>query len=155
MAIIRRSPLSELAHWEPFREVERLQSEMNRLFEQFMPTGNGHLTSVDFMPSAEIDESPSEFHLKLEVPGMEADDIEVEVTDNRVTVKGERKSESKTEEEGLIRSEFHYGKFERSMALPGKVEAEGVKAEYKNGVLNLTVPKVAEAEKKSVKVSVS
>lgn len=155
MAIIRKSPLSELAHWEPFREVERLQTEMNRLFEQLMPTGNGPLHSVDFMPSAEIEESPSEFYLKLEVPGMDAEDIRVEVADNLVTVRGDRKSESKSEENGLIRSEFHYGRFERSLALPGKVDAEAVKAAYKNGVLNLTLPKVAETEKTAIKVSVA
>ena len=154
MKLVRRSPLSELAHWEPFREVERLQDEMNRLFERFTPLSEGSIASIDFMPSAEVDESSSEYHLKLEVPGMEAKDIEVEVTGKSVTIKGERKSESKTEDAGLIRSEFQYGKFERMLSLPGEVEAEKVKAEYKNGVLSLTLPKIPEDGKKPFKVNI-
>jgi HSP20 family protein len=157
MTLTRKSPLSELAHWEPFRDIERLQEEMNHLFERFMPAGEdrGRSSGIDFMPSAEMAETPEVIYLKLEVPGMEAKDIDVEVSDDVITISGERKSETKSEVGGVTRSEFQYGKFERIMSLPARVAAEGVKADYAQGILSLTLPKAPAAEKKTVKVNIS
>jgi HSP20 family protein len=86
---------------------------------------------------------------------MEAKDLNVEVTDSFISVKGERKSESKTEEKGMVRSEFHYGKFERRIPLPAHVQTDKVQAECKNGLLSLTLPKVEAEQRKAVKVNVS
>ena len=146
-----------LIRWEPFREVESLQKEMNRLFERLVPTdvGNGEKMGLSFIPAAEITETPEAVQLKLETPGMEAKDLNVEVTADSLTINGERKSEIKTEEEGFTRTEFRYGKFHRVIPLPVRVDNTNVIAEYKDGILNLTLPKAEEEKNKVVKVSIS
>lgn len=154
MAITQRDPLEELVHWEPFRDVSSLQREMNRLFDRFLPSSNGEMRSLTFIPSAEMEETNDAVHLKLEVPGMEARDLDVQVTEEWVAIKGERKSESKSEEKGVVRSEFHYGKFERKIPLPAHIQTDHVQAECKNGVLILTLPKVESEQQKSVKVNI-
>ena len=146
-----------LIRWEPFREVESLQKEMNRLFDRLVPTdvGNGEKMGLSFIPAAEITETPEAVQIKLEIPGMEAKDLNLEVTANSLTINGERKSEIKTEEEGFTRTEFRYGKFHRVIPLPVRVDNNNVTAEYKDGILNLTLPKAEEEKNKVVKVSIS
>ncbi|MCA2656408.1 MAG: Hsp20/alpha crystallin family protein [Microcystis sp. M015S2] len=146
-----------LIRWEPFREVESLQKEMNRLFDRLVPTdvGNGEKMGLSFIPAAEITETPEAVQLKLEIPGMEAKDLNVEVTADSLTINGERKSEIKTEEEGFTRTEFRYGKFHRVVPLPVQVDNNNVTAEYKDGILNLTLPKAEEEKNKVVKVSIN
>ena len=146
-----------LIRWEPFREVESLQKEMNRLFDRLVPTdaGNGEKMGLSFIPAAEITETPEAVQIKLEIPGMEAKDLNLEVTANSLTINGERKSEIKTEEEGFTRTEFRYGKFHRVIPLPVQVDNNNVTAEYKDGILNLTLPKAEEEKNKVVKVSIS
>jgi HSP20 family protein len=146
-----------LIRWEPFREVESLQKEMNRLLDRIVPTdvGNGEKVGLSFIPAAEMTETPEAVQLKLEIPGMEAKDLNVEVTADSLTINGERKSEIKTEEEGFTRTEFRYGKFHRVIPLPVQVDNNNVAAEYKDGILNLTLPKAEEEKNKVVKVSIS
>ncbi len=155
MAIIHRDPLEEMTHWEPFRGIEGLQREINRLFDRLLPSGNGEIRSLTFVPLAEMEETDDAIHLKLEVPGMESKDLTVEVTEESIAIKGERKSESKTEAKGVVRSEFHYGKFERRIPLPAHIQTDKVQATCKNGMLSLTLPKVESEQRKSVKVAVS
>jgi len=80
--------------------------------------------------------------------------LDVQVTEDTVSIKGERKSETKTEEKGIVRSEFHYGKFERVIPLPTHIQTDKVQAEYKNGILTLTLPKSESEKQKFVKVNV-
>ena len=145
-----------LVRWEPLREFVGLQRDMNRLFDSLARTGDGGLGSnIAFMPAAEIQETPEAIQLKLEVPGMEAQDLDVQVTAEAVSINGDRKSETKTEEKSVTRSEFRYGSFRRVIPLPARIKNDQVQAEYKNGVLSLNLPK-AEAEKnKVVKVNLS
>ena len=145
-----------LIRWEPFREIDSLQKEMNRLFDTLAPTsfGNGEKTGLSFIPAAEITETPEALHLKLEIPGIEAKDLNVEVTADSLTVNGERKSESKTEEGGVTRTEFRYGKFYRQIPLPVRVNNANTIADYKDGILNITLPKLEEDKNKVVKVSI-
>ena len=144
-----------LIRWEPFREVESLQKEMNRLLDRIVPTdvGNGEKMGLSFIPAAEMTETPEAVQLKLEIPGMEAKDLNLEVTADSLTINGERKSEIKTEEEGFTRTEFRYGKFHRVIPLPVQVDNTNVAAEYKDGILNLTLPKAEEEKNKVVKVN--
>ena len=146
-----------LIRWEPFREVESLQKEMNRLFDRLVPTdvGDGEKMGLSFIPAAEMTETPEAVQLKLEIPGMEAKDLNLEVTADSLTINGERKSEIKTEEEGFTRTEFRYGKFHRVIPLPVRVDNNNVTAEYKDGILNLTLPKAEEEKNKVVKVSIN
>lgn len=135
-----------LIRWEPFREIDALQKEMNRLFDNLAPREQAELA---FMPAAEMTETPEAVLLKLEVPGMEAKDLDIQVTADALTISGERKSETKTEKEGMTRTEFRYGQFRRTIPLPVRIENTQVTAEYKDGILSLTLPK-AEAEKNKV-----
>ncbi len=104
------------------------------------------------MPSAEMDETDAEIHLKFEVPGMTADDLDIEITDTAVIVRGERKSESKTEENNITRSEFQYGRFERIVPLPSHIVKDDVSAEYSSGILRLVLPKSEVQATKTVKI---
>jgi len=103
-----------LVRWEPFREIETLQRQMNRLFDELMPTAREASNGIAFVPPAEMEETPDAIHLKLEVPGMNANDLDVQVSAEAVSITGERKSETKTEEKGMTRSEFRYGQELRS-----------------------------------------
>jgi HSP20 family protein len=139
-----------LIRWEPFREIDTLQREMNRLFDSLTPTTpNGENVGVAFIPPAEMHETPEAIHLKLEVPGMEPKDLDVQVTAEAIAISGDRKSETKTQEKGMTRTEFRYGQFRRVIPLPTRIQNDKVQAEYKNGILSLTLPK-AEAEKNKV-----
>ena len=155
MAITRWRPFGSIERWEPLGEFNMLRKEMNNLLEQFTSSLPIDDRELAFIPSAEIDETESEIHLKLEVPGMQADDLDVEVMDDAVLIKGERKSESKTEENGSFRSEFHYGKFERMIPMPSQIVKDQVVAEYKDGLLSLNIPKSEEKSEETVKVKIS
>lgn len=148
-------PFGKVDSWEPFGEIDTLRKEMNNLLEQFTSNLPNNGDGLAFMPSAEMDETEKEICLKLEVPGIQANDLDIEVMDDSVSIKGERKSESKIEANGKFHSEFHYGKFERLIPLPAHVAKDQVVAEYKDGVLSLTIPKTEETVKESVKVPVS
>lgn len=142
-----------LIRWEPFREIESLQREMNRLFDSLTPSENGDLTTVAFVPAAEMHETPHSIELRLEIPGMDAKDIDVRVTEQAVAVTGERQSETKAEQGGMTRSEFRYGKFQRVIPLPTRIQNTQVKADYKDGVLSLSLPKAEEEKNKVFKVN--
>lgn len=142
-----------LIRWKPFSEIDSLQREMNSLFDSLVPTTNDRLSS-GFVPAAEMEETPEAIHLKLEVPGMDAKDIDIQVSAESISISGERKEESKTEEKGMTRSEFRYGSFSRVIPLPSRVKNTNVDAEYKDGILNVTLPKAEEEKNKVVKVNI-
>ncbi len=143
-----------IVRFSPWREIDSLQKEMNSLFDTFAPTFNGEEKGIAFTPAAEMHENHNAIDLKLEIPGLEAKDLDVQVTAEAVAIKGERHQESKTEEQGMTRSEFRYGAFQRIISLPARVQNDQVKADYKDGILHLHLPK-AEAEKnKVVKVNI-
>lgn len=161
MSIVLRDPLRSFERmyplgWEPFQELESLRREMDRMFGRLMPISkrDGE-KSLTFMPSAEMDETDQEIHLKFELPGLDAKDLDIEVTKDAVYIRGERKTEIEAESEGTVRSEFHYGKFERVIPMPSPIMTDNVQAEYNNGVLSLTLSKSEEDMKKSVKVEIS
>lgn len=139
-----------LIRWQPFREMNSLQRDMNRLFEALAPMeDSGSMQQMSFMPLAEMEETDDTIHLKVEVPGMNANDLDVQVTKEAVMISGERKSESKSEKNGMTRSEFRYGSFSRTIPLPTQVDNVNAKGDYKDGILTLELPK-AEAEKNKV-----
>lgn len=142
-----------LVRWEPFRELDELQREMNRLFDRAAPTRREEM-GVTFAPAAELDETADAYTLRLEVPGMKPDDLNIEVTAEAVAISGERKSETKTEDQGMTRSEFRYGKFQRVLPLPGRIDNQNVQAQYRDGILHLTLPKAEDEKNKVVKVNV-
>jgi HSP20 family protein len=149
----RWEPLREMERWEPFREIDTLQRQINRLFDRLIPTNGSERAGITFVPAAELRESDDAIHLKLEIPGLEAKDINVEVTPEAVSISGERKTETKTEDNGVTRTEFRYGKFQRLIPLPTLVENDKVQAEYKDGILRLTLPKSEPEKQKAVKIN--
>jgi HSP20 family protein len=142
-----------LIRWQPFREIDTLQREMNRLFDRLNIPEDWERMGTAFVPAAEISETPDAIHLKLEIPGIEAKDLDVQVTVDSVSISGDRKSETHTEEDGMMRTEFRYGKFQRVIPLPARVENTQVKAEYKDGILKLVLPKAEEEKHKIIKVN--
>ncbi|AFZ60698.1 Hsp20/alpha crystallin family protein [Anabaena cylindrica FACHB-243] len=151
--IERLEPFRELDRWDPLREMDTLQRRMNRLFERIIPTDGGERGGITFIPAAELEETDDAFKLRLELPGLEAKDVNVEVTPEAVSITGERKSETTTEKEGYTRSEFRYGKFQRIIPLPSLVQHEQVQAEYKDGILRLNLPKAEPEKQKAFKVN--
>lgn len=141
-----------LIRWAPFREIETLQREMNQLFDTLAPATNSP-NGITFMPAAELQETPDAIHVRVEIPGMDAKDLDVQVMAEAVSISGERKSESRTEDNGMVRSEFRYGSFSRVIPLPSRVQNDKVEADYKNGILSLTLPKVEAEKNKVVKVN--
>ncbi|MBE7383859.1 MAG: Hsp20/alpha crystallin family protein [Leptolyngbya sp. SIO1E4] len=145
-----------LVRWQPFREMQDVQREMNRLFEDMLtPSDRGDGFNVAFSPAAEIEETEDAYQLRLEVPGMEPNDISIEVTAEAVSIKGERKTETREEQAGVTRTEFRYGQFQRVIPLPGRIKNQDVSANYKNGILHLELPKAEEEKNRVVKVNIS
>jgi len=138
-----------LVRYNPWQEMSSLQRQLNRLFDDAnLPENWEKFNNLAKVPAAELTETEDALHLKLEIPGMDAKDLDIQVTADRVAVSGERKEEKK----GKTRSEFRYGKFARVIPLPARIENTNVTAEYKNGILNLTLPKSEEEKNKVVKV---
>lgn len=145
-----------LIRWQPFHEMDYLQRDMNRLFDRLATTaGNGDMDRAAFSPLAELQEDSDAIHLSLEVPGMTAEDLDIQVSTDSVSVSGERKEETKTEEKGMTRTEFRYGRFQRVIPLPARVQNTNVEANYKDGILKLVLPKAEEEKNKVVKVNVA
>ncbi|MDJ0796584.1 MAG: Hsp20/alpha crystallin family protein [Calothrix sp. MO_167.B12] len=143
-----------LVRYNPWKEIDTLERRFNSLFDDFSPiTRWKEWTKFSEVPAAEISETDDAIHLKLEIPGMEAKDLDIQVAEDSVAISGERKSESKTEEKGFTKSEFYYGKFHRVIPLPTNIQNNNVSAEYKDGVLNLTLPKLDVEKQKVVKVN--
>ena len=143
-----------LVYWNPRRETESLQHQIARLFEDALAPYSGEQKQEYFsiVPLAEMQETPEAIHLKLEIPGMEAKDIDIQATEKAVSISGERKFERNSEDQGETKSEFRYGRFERLIPLPARIQHTNVKAEYKDGILNLTLPKTEQEKNKVVKV---
>ena len=142
-----------LVYWNPRRETESMQRQITRLFEDALaPRSEQKPEYFSTVPLAEMQVTPEAIHLKLEIPGMDAKDIDVQVTEKAVYISGERQCENKSEDKGKTKSEFRYGRFERLIPLPARIQHTNVKAEYKEGILNLTLPKTEQEKNKVVKV---
>jgi HSP20 family protein len=149
------NPIKKYAkRWiDPVDLVTDLQGGMNRLFASSLHQ-RSHDGFGEFMPSLELKEDENQFILHLDIPGMERKDLDISVVGNTLTVKGERKEEESKKGKGYFYSERRYGSFQRSIELPAAVKADKVGASYKNGVLELTLPKSEKAKAKQIKVNV-
>ncbi|MGB0563849.1 MAG: Hsp20/alpha crystallin family protein [Spirulinaceae cyanobacterium] len=140
-----------ILHWQPFSEIDTLRQQMERLFEDVADPNaqNG----VTFRPAIELKDTEKALVLKAQLPGVNADSLDITVTRESVTLQGERQYEKTDKSEGFYRSEFHYGKLKRVIGLPVAVQQDNVEADYTDGVLTLTLPKVIDQAKKAVKIS--
>jgi HSP20 family protein len=143
-----------LTRWDPFRELNVLQDRMNRLFQDYAPRGEQELTTGHFVPPVDIYEDEQGITVKAELPGLDPKDVDVQVENNTLTIKGERKFEKEEKEENFHRVERRYGSFVRSFTLPSTVDTDKVKADYENGVLKIQLAKRAEAKPKQIKVNI-
>jgi len=146
-----------LIRWDPFRELEGIQSRLNRLFHE-TPARRGEdeaLFFTDWAPAVDIQETDKEYVLKADLPEVRKEDVKVEVDDGVLIVEGERKQEKEETGRKFHRIERAYGKFVRRFALPTEIDAANVKAEFTDGVLNVHLPKTAAAKPKTVEVKVA
>ena len=145
--------MAELVRWEPFRELISLREAMDRLFEESFVRPFGWLAPTEAETFAiDMYETESDIVVKAAIPGVKPEDIEVTISGDVLTIKGEVKEEKEVKEENYIRKERRYGAFCRSVTLPVEVNADKAKAEYENGILSLTLPKVEAARPKTIKV---
>jgi len=146
--------MTYITRWEPFRELGNLQSQMNRLIQDFGRGSNDELMTTGFVPAVDVYEDEHGLTLNLEVPGLDEKDIDIRLENNQLTVRGERRFENEQKEENFHRIERRYGSFSRSFTLPNTVNTDGVTANYVNGVLKIQLAKRAEAKPKQIKVEV-
>jgi HSP20 family protein len=145
-----------IVRWDPFGELADMQSRLNRLFTvqpSAHPEGEAFL--ADWSPAVDLQETEGEYLIKADLPEVKKEDVKVTVQDNVVTVAGDRRQEKEEKGKKFHRIERAYGHFERRFALPTDVDTPKVHAEYKDGVLNVTLPKTAKALPKSVDVKVA
>jgi HSP20 family protein len=142
--------------WPGFGELSTLQNEIDRLFGAPLSelARTSHLLTGS-APALDIFEDKDNFVVKVELPGMKKEDIDVSLHDGNLSISGERKSESKSEEAHVYRSERFFGRFQRTVALPAPVAADKIKGQYKDGVLTVTLPKAEEAKPKQIDVQVN
>ncbi|MEB3218211.1 MAG: Hsp20/alpha crystallin family protein [Nostocales cyanobacterium 94392] len=131
-----------IVRYNPWAKMNTLQSQIDKIFEDSQ-------TATFRTPAAELTETEDALHLRLELPGIEAKDVDIEVSVNTVKVIAERKTEHKED----TRTEFYYGKYQRLIPLKTQVQNTNVTAEYKDGILNLTLPKSEQEKNKVVKVN--
>ena len=146
--------MNTIMRWQPFRNLSSLQEQVNRLFESNFPSRGSESTLTAWAPAVDVYETENELVIKADLPDVSEKDLDVRVENNMLTIHGERKFEQKVKEENYLRMERSYGSFSRSFSLPNSVNTEAIKAEYKDGVLNITLPKRAESKPKQVKIAV-
>ena len=142
-----------LTKWDPWREMNRAQEEMGRLLDDRFVLRAGE--SLGWTPATDIYEDEEGLSLKFDLAGVEPKDVDIRFENGVLTIKGERKMEKEDKKENYHRVELAYGIFTRSFSLPATIDAEKIKAEAKNGVLVVTLPKKAEAKPRAIQVKVS
>jgi HSP20 family protein len=157
MAIERWRPFVSVERWEPFRGMSDIQGEVNRLFDSFLgrPAVSGAGSAVrTWAPVLDMHETKDEVVLSFELPGVSEKDVSLSITGDLLTLKGERTADREFKEENAYRAERIYGKFERSVQLPMPVQADKVKATYRDGVLEVKLPKAEEVKPKAIKIDI-
>jgi HSP20 family protein len=146
-----------IVKWSPFRELEDMQTRLNRFFNEGLPRraeGDG-LFFADWAPPVDIEETDQEYLIKAELPDVKKEEVKVEVLEGVLTIEGERKREKEEKGKRVHKVERTYGKFVRQFALPAEVASDKVEAEFKDGMLNVHLPKTAEAKPKAIEVKVA
>jgi HSP20 family protein len=147
-----------LVRWDPFRELEDVSDRLNRMFSRpatQMPSGKETMIVADWTPSVDISETEGEYQIKAEIPDVKKDDVKITLEDGVLTIQGQRKQEKKEQSTKYHRIERSYGSFARTFSLPDVIDVEKVKAEFKDGVLHLHLPKSEKAKPKTIEVKVA
>jgi HSP20 family protein len=154
MSLIRWNPARELATWPS--DLFGIQREMNRMFDNVFRFDfrNEDTAFSNWTPAVDISEHDDAYVVKVELPGVNKDDVKITVESNILTIRGEKKQEKETKKENYHRVERTYGAFERSFTLPTTVKNDKIDAAYKDGVLQIALPKAEEAKPKQIEVKV-
>ncbi|HVK03429.1 MAG TPA: Hsp20/alpha crystallin family protein [Armatimonadaceae bacterium] len=146
-----------IVRFDPFREIDRLQNEVNRLFDGYMTTpaerGPNAAAARLWSPAVDVAENENEIVLRAELPGMKQEDIDIELTGETLSIRGERKFETEERKENYVRVERSYGKFQRSFTLGVPVQHDKVNATYQDGILEIHLPKSEETRPRKVQVT--
>jgi HSP20 family protein len=148
-----------IVRWDPFRELEEVSERLNRAFGRSglarATEDKGTFLTFDWAPSVDIAETPEAFEIKAELPDVKKEDVRVTVEEGQLRISGERKQEKEERGKKFHRVERSYGSFMRSFSLPENVDDSKLSAEYKDGVLNVRLPKTEKAKPKAIAVKVS
>ena len=156
MALIRWNARRDV--WDPFENLADIREEMNRLFDRsFLRRGDGGagLQGTEFAPAIDVAEEKDGFVVRADLPGLKKEDVSVTIQDNCLTIRGEKKHEEETKEANYYHRERVQGTFSRRIELPTAVDAKRVEASFKDGVLQVRLPKSEEAKPKQIDVKVS
>ena len=140
----------QIMRWDPFRDYTTLQDRVNRVFGDALSNAEG--TYGNWLPPVEIFEKEDNLVLRAELPGMKEKDIDLQVENGTLTLRGEKKSEQKVDSGNVHRSERYYGSFVRTFALPTTVDTDKIRASYKDGVLEVLLPKAETAKAKRITI---
>jgi len=144
--------MSSLIRWSPYDEIQRMREDVQRLFGSGLPWFGRE--EAAWGPSIDVRETESGFTVEAELPGIHPDDVDVTVSDDAVVLRGEVRERKETDETGYRRIERRYGAFHRSISLPAPVDHERASAEYRDGILRITVPKSEPGKAKATKVRI-
>jgi HSP20 family protein len=144
-----------LVRWDPARELDTLQTDLNRVFDAFFGGREANGVTRRWIPAMDLVETDDHLVLRADLPGLDQEDVEIEVKDNVLTVSGERRAEQEESSNGYHRVERSYGRFSRSLSLPQGVDADQVQAEFDKGVLEVRIPKPAERKPHRVQIGAS
>jgi HSP20 family protein len=143
-----------LSQFQPFRGVSTLQDQINRLFSETFDRSSEEANLTPWAPAVDIFETEQNLVVKADLPDIKPEELDIRVENNILTIRGERKFEKKVNENNYLRVERSYGSFSRSFSLANTVNTEAIHADYRNGVLTLSIPKREEAKPKQIKVQV-
>lgn len=156
MAMERWRPFGTVDRWEPFRNLVDIQSEVNRLFDSFAgrPMAGSPPAARPWLPAVDMHETKDDLVLRAELPGVREKDVTVSITGDLLTIKGERRWDEENKDQKFLHVERVYGAFERLVQLPMAVQADRVKAAYRDGVLEIKLPKAEELKPREIKVEI-
>lgn len=143
--------MATMTRYIPNRDVSSLQDEVERMFQAALGE-RGMATAGAFTPALDVEESDEQFTIHIELPGVAADEVEVSLEESVLTIAGERRFYQEKDAEGFRRIERHFGRFHRAVRLPDRVDADQVKAAYRDGMLTVVVPKAEEAKPRRIHV---
>lgn len=143
-----------LVRWEPFRELMSLRQAMDRLLEESFvrPSRALGLFGEEAQPPIDVYQTPNEVVVKASLPGVKPEDVEITITDDTLTIKGEAKAKEELKREDYLYQEHRYGGFARSISLPRALQSEKAEATFEDGILILTIPRAEEAKPKAIKI---
>lgn len=147
-----------LMKWDPWKELEEVSNRLNNVFRrgaELPGPSQSLLKMADWTPSVDISETDSAYLIKAEIPEVKKEDVQVTIKDGMLTIQGERKQEREEKGKKFHRIERSYGSFARSFQIPADVDENSVKAEFKDGMINVTLPKSEKATSKEITISVS